>query len=186
MDPTTGSVKQLALKAPQGLALDAAGDVIVADAKSGVVAVAADGGDQSPYTAPGAVVGARGVAVGLDGGIYVTESGPAPGLKATAAARQRFRRSGIALTLRPTRTATVGYTAAISIAGRPGFTKGAAFRGVQGRRGVWVTLPGQVDARIATALRQGRRVTARVKLWPQDPRSGTVGNATVLHVRLVA
>jgi sugar lactone lactonase YvrE len=190
LDPAGGAVATMAsggvLKSPQGLALDASGDVIVADAKAGVVAVAARGGDQSPYTAPGAVVGARGVAVGADGGIYVTEAGPAPSLKATAARRQRFRRSGIAVTLRPSRMATVGYTAAISIAGRTGFAKSAAFGRVQGRRSVRIGLPGQVDARIASALRAGRRVTAKLTLRPQDPRSGSLGIATVLRVRLVA
>ena len=189
LDPATGASSTLssggALKSPQGLALDASGDVIVADAKSGVVAVA-PGGDQSPYTAPGAIVGASGVAVGADGGIYVAEAGPAPGLKATAASRQRFRRSGIALTLRPSRSATVSYTAAITIAGRQGFAKSAAFKGVEGRRAVRIKLPGQVNDRIARALRQGRKVTAKLTVRPQDARSGSVGKATVLRVRLVS
>jgi hypothetical protein len=189
LDPATGAVATMAsggsLKAPQGLALDASGDVIVADASSGVVAVAATGGDQSPYTAPGAIVGAAGVAVDPSGGIYVTEAGPAPRLTATAASPQRFSRSGIAFAARPSRAATVRYTAVVRIAGKSSFAKSAAFANVQGRRALRVSLPSQIDRRIESALRQGRSVSVRLTVRPQDSRSGSLGKATTVRVRLV-
>ncbi len=189
LDPSTGAASTLSsggsLKTPRGIALDAAGDVMVADSTTGVIAVSGQGGDQSPYTSPGAIGGATGIAVGADGGIYVTEAGVPPKLAASAARRQRLRASGIALTVRCNRTCTVAYSAAIRISGRPGFAKGAAFRGVTGRRSLRIALPGQVRGRIASALRQDRKVTAKVTLQPRDPRTGSPGKATTLRVRVV-
>ena len=141
---------------------------MVADSTTGVIAVSVQGGDQSPYTSPGAIGGATGIAVGADGGVYVTEAGIPPKLAASAARRQPLRASGIALTVRCNRTCTVAYSAAIRISGRPGFAKGAAFRGVTGRRSLRIALPGQVRGRIASALRQDRKVTAKVTLQPRD------------------
>ena len=101
LDPQTGAVTTRssggALKQPQGIALDAAGDIMVADSVSGVIAVSSQGGQQSPVTTPPAVGGATGIAVGPDGGIYITEAGIPPKLRASAARRQHLRSAGIAL-----------------------------------------------------------------------------------------
>ena len=113
LDPQSGAVTTLSsggsLKMPQGLALDAAGDVLVADSTSGVIAVSGQGGQQSPYTSPGALGGATGIAVGPDGALYVSEAGVPPKLAATAAGRQQLSASGLALrcaATRPARSAT--------------------------------------------------------------------------------
>jgi hypothetical protein len=189
LDPSTGVTATLSsggsLKAPRGIALDQSGDVLVADSTAGVIAVSGQGGDQSPYTAPGAVVGATGIAIGPDNGIYVTEAGVPPTLKASATRRQRYRSSGIALTARCNRTCAVAYTAAIRISGRPGFAKSAAFRNVTGSRQLQVKLPAQVSRQIATALRHGRTVGAKITVRPQDPRTGSAGKATTLRIRIV-
>ncbi len=189
LDPQSGAVTTLSsggsLKTPQGLALDAAGDVLVADSTSGVIAVSGQGGQQSPYTSPGALGGATGIAVGPDGALYVSEAGVPPKLVATAAGRQQLGASGLALTVRCNRACTVGYSAKVSGFTVSGFTKSAAFRGVQARRTVRITLPRQVRREIATALRHGKKVTAKVALTPRDPRSGSLGKRTTLPIRIV-
>lgn len=189
LNPATGATAVLSrgglLKQPQGIALDAAGDLYVADARSGVVAISSQGGDQSPMTNTGVVVGANGIAVGSTGSIYVTAAGAAPKLKATAVARQRFRTSGVRFTTSGSQTYTVGYLASVKIAGGTAFAKSAAFRNVTGRRTLRVQLPGQVNRRIASALRAGRTVRETLKVSPQDPRTGARGPAQTLRVRLV-
>jgi sugar lactone lactonase YvrE len=189
LDPQSGALTTLSsggsLKTPQGLALDAAGDVLVADSTSGVIAVSGEGGQQSPYTSPGALGGATGIAVGPDGALYVSEAGVPPKLVATAARRQRLTASGLALTVRCNRACTVGYSAKVSGFTVSGFQKSAAFRGVQGRRSVRITLPRQVRREIATALRHGKKVTAKVALTPRDPRSGSLGKRTTLPIRIL-
>ena len=189
LDPQSGAVTTLSsggsLKTPQGLALDAAGDVLVADSTSGVIAVSGQGGQQSPYTSPGALGGATGIAIGPDGALYVSEAGVPPKLAATAAGRQQLSASGLAVTVRCNRACTVGYSAKVSGFTVSGFPKSAAFRGVQGRRSVRITLPRQVRREIATALRHGKKVTAKVALTPRDPRSGSLGKRTTLPIRIV-
>lgn len=189
LDPESGAVTTLSsggsLKTPQGLALDPSGDVLVADSTSGVIAVSAQGGQQSPYTSPGALGGATGIAVGPDGALYVSEAGVPPKLAASATRRQRLTASGLALKVRCTRACTVGYTAKVSGFTASGFIKSAAFRGVQARRSVRITLPGQVRREIATALRNGKKVTAKVALTPRDPRSGSLGKRTMLAIRIL-
>lgn len=188
LDPATGAVSTLSsggsLKTPQGLTVDAAGDVLVADSTSGVIAVSSHGGDQSPITSRGAVGGATGIATDAAGNIYITEAGIPPRMTASAAGRQRFRRSGIRMTAACNRACTVGYTATIRIAGATSFAKSAAFKQVSGRERLRVKLPGQVDRRISSALSHGRRVTAKLVVRPQDPRTGSAGAATTLKVRL--
>ena len=189
LDPQSGAVTTLSsggsLKTPQGLALDAAGDVLVADSTSGVIAVSGQGGQQSPYTSPGVLGGATGIAVGPDGALYVSEAGVPPKLAAAAARRQQLTASGLALTVRCNRACTVGYSAKVSGFTASGFVKSAAFRGVQARRSVRITVPRQVRREIATALRHGKKVTAKIALTPQDPRSGSLGKRTTLPIRIV-
>jgi hypothetical protein len=189
LNPATGAMTVVSrgglLKQPQGIARDAAGDLYVADAKAGVVAVSTQGGDQSPMTNTGVVVGASGIAVGSTGTIYVTAAGTAPQVKTTAAARQRFRTSGVRFTASGGRRYTVGYVASVKIAGGTGFAQSASFRNLSGRRTLRVQLPSQVNRRIARALRSGRTVTETLKLRPQDARTGARGPAQTLRVRLV-
>jgi hypothetical protein len=189
LNPATGAMTVVSrgglLKQPQGIARDAAGDLYVADAKAGVVAVSTQGGDQSPMTNTGVVVGASGIAVGSTGTIYVTAAGTAPQVKTTAAARQRFRTSGVRFTASGGRRYTVGYVASVKIAGGTGFAQSASFRNLSGRRTLRVQLPSQVNRRIARALRSGRTVTETLKLRPQDARTGARGSAQTLRVRLV-
>ena len=189
LNPATGAMTVVArgglLKQPQGIARDAAGDLYVADAKAGVVAVATQGGDQSPMPHTGVVVGAGGIAVGSTGTIYVTAAGAAPKVTATAAARQRFRTSGARFRTSGSGRYTVGYSASVKIAGATGFAQSASFRNLSGRRTLRVQLPSQVNRRIARALRGGRTVTETLRLRPQDPRTGARGPAQTLRVRLV-
>jgi hypothetical protein len=190
LNPATGAVATLSsggsLKVPQGITVDPAGDVLVADGTSGVIAVSTQGGDQSPLTNRGAVGGATGIATDAAGNIYITEAGVPPKLVASAASRQRFRTSGIRMSATCSRPCTVGYTANVRIAGATGFAKSAAFRNVSGRRTLRVKLPSQVNRRIASALRGHQRVTAAITVRPQDSRTGAAGSASKLKVRLTA
>jgi hypothetical protein len=189
LNPATGATSVVSrgglLRQPRGIARDAAGDLYVADAKAGVVAVSTQGGDQSPMTNTGAVVGAGGIAVGSTGTIYVTAAGAAPKLTVTAAARQRFRTSGARFKTSGSGRYTVGYTASVKLAGGTGFAQTAAFRNLSGRRTLRVQLPSQVNRRIARALRGGRTVTETLKLRAQDPRTGARGPAQTLRIQLV-
>ena len=190
LDPATGTTTTLSsggsLKTPQGITVDVAGDVLVADQTSGVIAVSGQNGNQSPITSRGAVGGATGIATDAAGNIYITEAGIPPKLTASAASRQRFRTSGVRMTAACNRSCTVGYTANVRIAGATGIIKSAAFKKVSGRRTLRITLPAQLDRRIQSALRRGSRVTASITLRPQDPRTGAAGVATKLKVRLIA
>ena len=81
LDPYTGVTGTLTsggqLATPQGIALNPAGDLLVADSTSGVIAVDPETGDQSPVTTPGAVAGASGITVGQDGDHLRHRGGPA-------------------------------------------------------------------------------------------------------------
>ncbi len=188
LDPYTGVTGTLTsggqLATPQGIALNAAGDLLVADSTSGVIAVDPETGDQSPVTAPSTVGGASGIAVAPDGSIYVTETGFPPTLRATAARRQHFSASGIAFTAVCSRTCKLGYNTSIRVAGKPGFTKYRVFTSVTGRRHLHAKLPSQVNRRITSALRHGKRVSATLQLKPMDRNSGDSGKSTTLKVRL--
>jgi hypothetical protein len=188
LDPATGAVTTLSsggsLELPQGIALDAAGDVLVADTVSGVVAISRDDGEQSPITARGAVNEAAGIAVGADGGIYVTDAGVPPRLRASTARRQRFRRSGVAFTAACDRRCIVGYAVTVRFPrGRP-YTDAGAFQNVRARRTLRVRLPRRVNRRIARTLRQGGTVAVRLNLSAGDARTGVAGRRTTLRLRL--
>jgi hypothetical protein len=189
LDPQTGAVTTLSsggsLKQPQGIALDPAGDIMVADSASGVIAVSGQGGQQSPITTPPAVGGATGIAVGPDNGIYITEAGIPPKLRASAARRQRLRSSGIAVRVACNRTCFVNYNVSVRIPGAPGFSKSGGIKSVRAARTARIKLPGQVNRRIASGLRRGKAVTATIRVTPQDSRSGARGKRTTLRVRLI-
>jgi len=188
LDPYTGVTGTLTsggqLTTPQGIALNSAGDLLVADSTSGVIAVDPETGDQSPVTTPGAIGGASGITVGPDGSIYVTEAGFPPTLRATAARRQPFSASGIAFTAVCSRTCKLGYNTSIRIAGKPRFTKYRVFTSVTGRRHLHAKLPSRVNRRITSALRHGKKVGATLQLKPMDRNSGASGKSTTLRVRL--
>jgi hypothetical protein len=188
LDPATGAMTTLSsggsLRAPQGIAVDAAGDVVVADLINGVIAVSAQDGGQSPLTARGAVNGATGIAVGTDGGIYVADAGIPPRVRASAARRQRFRRAGVAFTASCNRRCNLGYAVTIRFPSGTPFTTSGALRNVRVRRTFRIRLPGQVNRRIARTLRQGRTVGVTLNLSPADPRTGTARQRTTLRLRL--
>jgi hypothetical protein len=191
LNPATGAVTTLSsggsLKTPQGIAIDPAGDLYVADSTSGVIAVSASTGQQSPVTSGGSLGGATGIALRASGStmsLYVTEAGVPPTVRASAARSQRWSASGISFAAQCNRTCTVAYDAAISIRGATGFSQDAAFHTVTGRRALRIKLPEQVNRRISRALRQGRRVTVRLTITPQDPRTAAPGASTRLTVRL--
>ena len=188
LDPATGAVTTLSrggsLQAPQGIALDAAGDVLVADTVSGVIAISRGDGEQSPITARGAVNEAMGITVGADGGIYVTDAGFAPRLRASAARRQRFRRSGVAFAAACDRPCIVAYAVTVTFPRGKPFTDAGAFRNVRGRRTLRVKLPRRVNRRIARTVQQGRTVGVRLNLSAGDGRTGVAGRRTTLRLRL--
>jgi DNA-binding beta-propeller fold protein YncE len=189
LNPATGAVTTVtsggSLEAPQGIALDAAGDILVADLANGVVAVSRDSGEQSPVTARGAVNEAAGIAVGADGGIYVSDGGVPPRLRASAAKRQRFRSSGIAFTAGCNRRCVVGYAVTLRFPSGSPFNDAGAFRSVSGRRTLRVKLPRRINRRIARTLRQGRTVGVKLNLSAGDPRSGVAAKRATLRLRLV-
>jgi hypothetical protein len=190
LNPTTGAVTPVStggrLKTPQGIAVNAAGDIDVADSTSGVLAISARTGQQSPVTAKGAVGGATGIAIAVNGDLYVSEAGVPPALTASANATQKIGSTGIRFTASCNRSCTVAYDASISIPGGLGFAQTGAFHGVSGTRSLTIKLPADVDQRIATALRAHKRVTASVALTPQDPRSGSPGRSVTLKLRAVS
>jgi hypothetical protein len=190
LNPATGAVTTVSsggsLEAPQGIALDAAGDILVADTINGVIAISPDGGGgQSPMTAPRAVNQAAGIAVGADGGIYVSDGGVPPRVRASAAARQRFRSSGIAFTAGCSRRCDLAYAVTVRFPSGKPFTDADAIRDVRTRRTRRIKLPRRVNRRIAAALRQGSTVGVRINLSAGDPRTGVASRRTTLRVRLV-
>jgi hypothetical protein len=188
LNPSTGAVATVStggrLKTPQGIAVNAAGDIAVADSTSGITAISVPSGQQSPVTAPGAVGGAAGIAIGANGYIYVSEAGVPPTMTASAITPQRIGSSGIRFTASCNRTCTVAYDASITIPGGLGFAQTAAFHNVSGKHTLTIKLPADVNQRIATALRKHQKVTAKLAITPQDPRSGSPGRSTTLDVRL--
>jgi serine/threonine protein kinase, bacterial len=188
LNPSTGAVKPLSsggrLKTPQGIAVNTAGDIVVADSTSGITAVSVPSGQQSPMTASGAVGGATGIAVGANGDIYVSEAGVPPTVTASATTPQRIGSSGIKFTANCNRTCTVAYNASIAIPGGRGFAQTAAFHNVDGKRTLTIKLPADVSQRIATAVRKHQKVTAKLTITPQDPRSGSPGKSVTLSLRL--
>lgn len=189
LNPSTGAVTPVSsggkLRTPQGIAVNAAGDIVVADSTSGITAVSVPSGRQSPMTAPGAVGGATGIAVGANGDIYVSEAGIPPTVTASATTPQRIGSSGIKFTASCNRTCTIAYNASITIPRGLGFSQTAAFHNVDGKHTLTIKLPSDVNQRIATALRKHQMVTARVTITPQDPRSGSPGKSVTLSLRLV-
>jgi hypothetical protein len=78
----------------------------------------------------------------------------------------------------------VAYNASIAIPGGRGFAQTAAFHNVDGKRTLTIKLPADVSQRIATAVRKHQKVTAKLTITPQDPRSGSPGKSVTLSLRL--
>jgi hypothetical protein len=188
LNPSTGAVTPVSiggrLRTPQGIAVNAAGDIVVADSTSGIAAVSVPSGQQSPMTAPGAVGGATGIAVSANSNVYVSEAGVPPTVTASAKTPQRIGSSGLKFTANCNRTCTLAYNAAITIPGGLGFSQTAAFHSVDAKRTLTIKLPADVNQRIARALRKHHRVTAKLTITPQDPRSGSPGKSVTLSLRL--
>jgi hypothetical protein len=187
LNPTTGATTTLStggvLQSPQGVALDASGDLLVADAKSGLLRIDRATGAQSVVSSGDQLGGANGLAV-ANGTAYVSEAGVAPTVTASASSPQRFTGKGIRFSAACSRACTVGYGVTIAMKGGSGFVQDAAFHAVSAKRTLTIKLPAQVNTRILRALRARRTVTATIAATGQDPRTGAPGRTVTLRVRL--
>lgn len=187
--PSSGQVTTVAasgrLKAPQGIALSGS-TLYVADQQAGVLAVNTASGAQKVVSAPSAkspLGDAYGISAGAGNTLFVSEAGVPPTLQATAARRQKLGLSGLAMTTRCNRTCTVAYTVAINTP--LSYAQGGSFPSGKSAKRRLVKIPAQVVGRVRSALKQGRSVTAKVTLTPQDPNSGSPGRNVTFSVRLI-
>lgn len=187
--PSNGQVTALAtsgkLKAPQGIALSDS-TLYVADQQAGVLAVNPVTGAQTVVSAQGGkspLGGAYGISAASSGTLFVSEAGVPPTLRASAASRQKLGSSGLALTPRCNRTCTVAYT--LTVDTPVSYAQGGAFPAGSKARRQALKVPAQVVTRVRTALKQGKSVSAKLKLTPQDPNSGSPGKSVSLTVRLI-
>ena len=188
---TTTVAKGGALHDARDIALTASGDLVVADATSGLLRISTATGKQSTLASGGKVTGAAFVALDAGGAIYVAASGPAV-LKASAARRQRFSRSGIRVGASCRPRCSIRYSVALtgsspSVNGDEGTT-----RRVSSKQSVKVTLyNGRYDegdsanADVQKALRRNRVVRAKLTLTPVDSLGFVQGKSVKLTVRLV-
>jgi hypothetical protein len=195
LNPADGSTTTVAkggkLSDARDMALTPSGDLIVADATSGLLRISTATGAQSTIASGGDVSGAAFVALDAGGAIYVAASGPAV-LKASAAPRQRFSRSGISVSASCRPGCSIHYSVALTgisyaTGGDPGTTKR-----VRAKRSVKVTLyDGTYDegdsanALVPKALRLHRTVRAKLTLTPVDGLGIVQGKSVKLNVRLV-
>lgn len=180
-----------ALRDARDIALTSSGDLIVADATSGLLRISTATGGQSTIASGGNVTGAAFVALDSSENIYVAASGPAV-LKASAARRQRFSNSGIRVSASCRPGCSIRYSVKLTgispkANGDPGTT-----RRVRSKRAVKVKLfDGTYDPFdspnefVKQALRRNRTVRAKMTLTPIDGLGIAQGKRVTLTVRLV-
>ena len=195
LNPADGSKTTVSkggsLRDARDIALTSSGDLIVADATSGLLRISTATGGQSAIASGGNVTGAAFVALDTSGNIYVAASGPAV-LKASAARRQRFSESGIRVSASCRPRCSIRYSVALTgtspaVNGDDGTTQR-----VSSKRSVRVKLyDGTYDPFdspnefVKQALRRNRIVRAKLTLTPIDGLGIAQGKSVKLAVRLV-
>ena len=195
LNPVDGSKttvsKAGSLRDARDIALTSSGDLIVADATSGVLRISTATGAQSLIASGGNVTGAAFVALDTTGNIYLVASGPAV-LKASAARRQRFSESGIRVSAACRPRCSIRYSVALT--GASPATKGddGTTQLISSKRPVRIKLyDGTYDPFdsanqfVKQALRRKRIVRAKLTLTPIDALGIAQGNSVKLTVRLM-
>jgi hypothetical protein len=187
LNPADASVSTVAkggsLKDPRGIALDASGRVIVADAISGVLAVSTSTGAQSTLASGAGLTGANGIALDASGAIYVTAAGAPPVLKLSAPS-QRFSTAGVRLKASCTPRCDLRYEATVQAKGVYPFGQTGEVTGVGAARALTVKLPKSVNRNIAGALAKHRSVRIKVTATAQDADGAPVGKSVKATVRV--
>jgi hypothetical protein len=176
--PSATIAKGGLLRDPVDLAVTPSGDVIVADLTSGVLRIS--GRKQSVVAAGGNLNGVNGVAVDTAGAIYaVAPGGPAAVLNVSAPARERFSKSGVAVTASCRPRCTVGYSMRYSFSER----KGSLAR-VGAKRPVRLKFPAQIQRSVAKRLRTYKTAAVTLTMRPQDGQGNALGQSITMTVTL--
>jgi hypothetical protein len=162
------------LKDPGGIALAASGDLIVADALSGVLRVSTRTGAQSKIASGPALNGASALALDARGTIYVAAAGPAPVVKASAGA-QRLSAKAVAVHLSCRPRCAVLWSMQVTIPGDSGYSEDGSIEAVGSGKTLKVKLVKNVTDRIATALRHKQKPSVTMTLTPQIPGTDAPG-----------
>ena len=191
VDPATGKRTTVSqgrlLKAPQGLALTASGDVIVADSASGILRVSPGNGKQTKIASGPALSGVQAVALDAAGRIYAIAAGPTPVLTASAVGPQRVSSGTIQIRVSCRPSCAVDYTFDIlanKLYAYEGFAE-KPVKGVGAARTLKIKLNAQARKAVSSALRDGDRTVARVKLHAITPRTGAPGRTITVRVPLI-
>jgi hypothetical protein len=176
------------LKAPQGLALTESGDLIVADATSGVLRVATRTGKQTLVASGPALSGLHAVALDGAGRIYAIAAGPAPTLTASAVGPQRLSSGMIQVRVSCRPSCSLGYNFNILANNLIAYDPFADRRvkGVGATRTLNIKLNPAARKAISSALHDKERAVARVKLYAVTARTGAHGKTITLRVPITA
>ena len=174
------------LQAPQGLAMTKSGDLIVADATSGVLRVSPGDGKQTKIASGPALTGVHAVALDAAGRIYAIAAGPAPVLTASAAGPQRLSSGAIELRLSCRPSCMVDYTYEI-VSNKLSYYEGDFADAVKATPTLKIKLNAQARKAIeASAVRDKHPTVAVVKLQAITARTGARGKTITVRVPLTA
>ena len=166
------------LRDPVDLAVTPSGDVIVADLTSGVLRISH--GKQSVVASGGNLNGVNGVATDAGGGIYaIAPGGPAAVLNVSAPLRERYSKSGVAVTASCRPRCTLGYSMRYSFSER----KGSLAR-VGAKRSVRLKFPAQIQRSVAKRLRTYKTAAVTLTMRPQDGHGKALGQPITMTVTL--
>jgi hypothetical protein len=189
VDPATGKRTTVSrgrlLRDPQGLAMTKSGDLIVADATSGVLRVSPRDGKQTKIASGPALTGVHAVALDAAGRIYAIAAGPAPALTASAVGPQRLSSGALELRLSCRPSCKVDYTFEI-LANKLTYYEGFTTGPVKATRTLRIKLNARARKAIASALRDEERTVAVVKLQAITARTGARGKTITVRVPLRA
>jgi hypothetical protein len=166
------------LRDPVDLAVTPTGDVIVADLTSGVLRISR--GKQSVVASGANLNGVNGVATDASGGIYaIAPGGPAAVLDVSAPLRERYSKSGVAVTASCRPRCTLGYSMRYSFSARNG-----SLARVGAKRSVRLKFPAQIQRSVAKRLRTYKTAAVTLTMRPEDGRGKALGQPITMTVTL--
>jgi hypothetical protein len=172
-----------AIKDPRGIALDASGRLLVADASSGVLAVSTTNGAQSTLASGPALGGVNGVALDARGNIYVTAPGAPPVLKVSAKSR-RLSAAGFRFKASCKPRCEFGYSADVQAKGIDRYSDSGGIATVGSTRTLTARMGKLMRRDIARELARHRTVRIKLTAYARDVDGDQVGKTVGLTVRL--
>ncbi|HEY6886320.1 MAG TPA: hypothetical protein VI300_01035 [Solirubrobacter sp.] len=177
--PSSTVAKGGLLRDPVDLTVTPSGDVIVADLTSGVLRISPRG-KQSAVASGGNLNWVNRVAADAGGAIYaIAPGGPAAVLNVSAPVRERFSKSGVAVTASCTPRCTLGYSMRYRFSER----KGSLAR-IGAKRSVRLKFPAQLQRSVAKRLRSYKTAAVTLTMRPQDGRGKALGQPLTMTVTL--